>query len=460
MKRAGTLILVILLSLRLPAQYPIQVRVDSMPTRKAFLFDYVGTKTNLIDSARATADGRFSFTLPANAHPGMYRIVVGPEQFWDIIFNREPISMRTRFSAINDSLRVIESKENKLLNSYRLSYLDIQRKQELLQRLAGLYPASDPFRKEVIKELQKVRSTDPDQVAREIIGKYPDTYVAHFLNLLLSPRVPVEIPPKDQMAYILDHFWDGIDFRDTAMMYSPALANKVMSFFSFFPQAYPQQEVEGAMKKGLDRLMSAAAVNDVLFEFILENIAQWAERTEFDDFFSYLTEDYLSQASCTDDKKKGEFKDLVESYQKTAPGKQVPEIVIPRENKGALIMSQLPSKYILVLFWASWCPHCQEMLPKLERIYGKYDRKDFEIVAISLDEKEKDWQDAIRKNGYNWINYSELKGWDCPIAYDYGIRATPTMILIDHNRTVIARPRTPEMLEQKLKELGINPIKK
>jgi hypothetical protein len=52
-----------------------------------------------------------------------------------------------------------------------------------------------------------------------------------------------------------------------------------------------------------------------------------------------------------------------------------------------------------------------------------------------------------------------LKGWDCSIAYDYGIRATPTMILIDRKRIVIAKPKNPEVLQQKLTELGVRTIK-
>jgi thiol-disulfide isomerase/thioredoxin len=459
MKKAGIILLFICFQISLPAQYSIQVKVDSMPTRKAYLFDYLGNNRKMADSVKVAPDGSFVFNLSANAHPGMYRIVVGPEQFWDIIFNRENIRMRTHFSAIIDSLKVIESRENQLLNSYMRFFLDMQRKGELLQRLARLYPATDPFQQQVMKEWQKVRSGDPEKITREIISKHPDTYVARFLSLELPPRIPAGIEPGDELKYVLDHFWDQVNFADTSQMYSPGLVNKVRGYFSLYQQAYAPAEMETAMNRGLDKLMSAAAGNDVLFQFLMEDIAQWAERTEFDEFFAYLTENYLAQASCTDEKKKGEFKELVESYQKTAPGKQVPEIVIPRDNMGALILSEIPARYILVVFWATWCPHCNEMLPKLKKVYDSYARTDLEIVSISIDQNKKDWEEAIRANKYTWINHSELKGWDCSIAYDYGIRGTPTMILIDRERTVIAKPRNPELLQQKLGELGIRASK-
>jgi thiol-disulfide isomerase/thioredoxin len=459
MRKAGLLFLLVLLKLQLPAQYSIRVKVDSMPTRKAYLFEYVGMKNNMLDSAKVAPDGSFSFTLAATAHPGLYRIVVGPEQFWDFIFNREQIRMQTHFNAIIDSLKVPESTENQLLNRYMQFFIGMNRKADALQKLAGLYPDGDPFRDQVVKELQKVRSSDPEKVTREIMDTYPHSYAARFLKMELNPRVPTGVPAQNEMIYVLDHFWDDIDFHDTSMMYSPGLPNRIRLYFSLFQQAVPSKELEEAMKKGLDHVMSAAAVNDILFEFILQDIADWAERTEYDDFFSYLTEFYLAKASCTDEKRKGEFSDIVASYQKTAPGKVVPEIVIPRDRDGALILSEIPSKYTLIIFWASWCPHCSEMLPQVKALYDRYKRSDLEILAISLDDKKEDWQKAIRENGYNWINHSELKGWDCSIAYDYGIRATPTFILVDKSRTVIGKPRNAALLEQKLNELGVRLIK-
>jgi hypothetical protein len=179
----------------LQAQYAIQVRVDSAQTRKAFLLDFVGMKNNLVDSAKISQDGNFSFTLPATAHPGMYRIVVGPNSFWDIIFNREQIRMKTHAAAIQDSLRILESRENELFNRYLQYMVTINRKGELLQRLLDLYPSGEPFHQHIIKELNSLASADPEQVSREIIARNQGTYVARFLQLELSPRIPAGLPP-------------------------------------------------------------------------------------------------------------------------------------------------------------------------------------------------------------------------------------------------------------------------
>ena len=240
---------------------------------------------------------------------------------------------------------------------------------------------------------------------------------------------------------------------DTALLYSPPLIGKVRSFFSLIQQAHPATEVEEAMKRGLDRLMSAAVANDVIFQYILEDISKWAERSEYEDFFAYLTEFYLTGAACKDEQRAGELEEILESIRKTAVGAKAPEIILPMDSGIPVILSDIPARYKLVLFWATWCPHCTQMLPEIWRIYQTYRFSGFEVVAVSLDQVKSDWQKAITNGGYDWINYSELKGWDCSIAHDYGIRATPTMILISRDRTILAKPRNPQMLDQKLKEL-------
>lgn len=441
------------------AQYSIRIQVDSMPNRKAFLLEFIGVNTQLVDSARVEADGRFQFLLPENAHPGMYRIVVGPNNFWDILFNREPVELRTHYASLVDSLKVISSEDNKLLKEYMHFYITLNRKSEALQQLLRLYPASDPFHRQLRTELQKINQTDQESISREIIAKNPGSYAARFLKAELSPAIPADLPPEEELSYVLDHFFDNINFTDTALLYSPPLIGKVRSFFSLIPQANPPAMVEEAMKLGLDRLMSMAVVNDVLYQYILEDISKWAERSEYEEFFAYLTEFYLTGAACKDEERAGELEEILESIRKTAVGTKAPEMILPMDTGVPVILSDIPARYKLVLFWATWCPHCTQMLPEIKRIYQTYRFAGFEVVAISLDQVRSEWQKTIANGGYDWINYSELKGWDCTIAHDYGIRATPTMILMSRDRTILAKPRNPQMLEQKLREVMSAPVR-
>jgi thiol-disulfide isomerase/thioredoxin len=62
----------------------------------------------------------------------------------------------------------------------------------------------------------------------------------------------------------------------------------------------------------------------------------------------------------------------------------VPVLPIPRLGGGALDLTSLRGKVVLVNFWATWCPACRTELPILDRLAGK-GRKDLAVVAITTD---------------------------------------------------------------------------
>jgi len=434
-------------------QYTIQIQVDSMQTSRAYLYEFIGDMTGkIVDSVHTSSPGQVNFSLPSDAHPGMYRVVMGPRTWLDFIFNKENIILYTNFTAPVDSLKVISSEENILWNGYMNYFLILNRKQEHLSRLLSVYNPSESFYQVLANELAGIRQTDPETVSRQIIQNHPNSYVARFLKIEQSPKVPVGLSIEEERGYVLEHFFEGVNFNDSTLMYSPPLISRVKSYFGLYQQAFPPNEVEEAMISGLNRLLSQAAVNDAMYAFLLEKLAQIFERSEFETFFAYFTENFLLDASCKDESRNRELAETLAAIQKTALGNKAPEIILPLSS-GPIILSEMKQPVLMVLFWASWCQHCTEMLPGIKKIYDQYKSRGFEIVAISLDTDSNEYQKIIERDHYSWINYSELKGWDCSIAYDYGIRATPTMILLDQNKRIIGKPRNPEHLRQMISEM-------
>ncbi len=149
---------------------------------------------------------------------------------------------------------------------------------------------------------------------------------------------------------------------------------------------------------------------------------------------------------------------------KMAVGNMAPEIQMPQQGlfdlntaEGTVIpagetqmkLSNINAEYTLVLFWASWCPHCESLLSVLKGVYDEYRDEGLEILAISIDKERTEWQNAISKEQYRWINYSELAGWeDCKTAKEYGVWSTPRMYLLDRDKRIIAKPLTVEELKE------------
>ena len=63
------------------------------------------------------------------------------------------------------------------------------------------------------------------------------------------------------------------------------------------------------------------------------------------------------------------------------------------------------------------------------------------MLAVSIDTLRTDWLSFVKTNKLNWLNVSDLKGWEGQAVHDYFIYATPTMFLIDKSRKMIEMPK-------------------
>ena len=89
--------------------------------------------------------------------------------------------------------------------------------------------------------------------------------------------------------------------------------------------------------------------------------------------------------------------------------------------------------------------------PKVRALYEKNHEKGFDILAISLDRDPKALADYLDKAKIPWANLSGADARDA--AQKYGIRAIPTMLLLDRKGKVVAVGNSVAKLETKLNEM-------
>lgn len=135
-------------------------------------------------------------------------------------------------------------------------------------------------------------------------------------------------------------------------------------------------------------------------------------------------------------------------------GGELPDITLPLLDGERKTLEDFKGKYVLLDFWASWCGPCRREIPYLIQLYNETqtERDRFVIVSFSLDNKEKDWQNAIRNHQMDkdgWMHASDLLGWSSPVARMLGVTAVPKTILIDpEGRAVSFSLRGEEMVNR------------
>lgn len=109
--------------------------------------------------------------------------------------------------------------------------------------------------------------------------------------------------------------------------------------------------------------------------------------------------------------------------------------------------------YVLVDFWASWCSPCRQEMPNLVEAYKQYHKKGFEIVGVSLDNKQENWEKGIKDLSITWPQLSDLQGWKNAGAALYGVNSIPATFLFDPEGNIIAKRLHGDELTNKLKEI-------
>jgi peroxiredoxin len=145
----------------------------------------------------------------------------------------------------------------------------------------------------------------------------------------------------------------------------------------------------------------------------------------------------------------------LEKLKHVALGATAPEFA-QADTAGKMVsLSSFRGKYLLIDFWASWCGPCRAENPNVVKAFNKYKDKNFTILGVSLDQpgaKDK-WMAAIKKDGLNWTQVSDLKFWNNEASTAYGVQAIPQNYLLDPSGKIIGKNLRGEDLENKLAEL-------
>ncbi len=66
-------------------------------------------------------------------------------------------------------------------------------------------------------------------------------------------------------------------------------------------------------------------------------------------------------------------------------GTKAPDFSFPGLDGQMISLSDYKGKVVLVNIWATWCPPCVSEMPSMEKLYNRFKKDNFEILAVSID---------------------------------------------------------------------------
>ncbi|MGG0174962.1 TlpA family protein disulfide reductase [Gottfriedia acidiceleris] len=134
-------------------------------------------------------------------------------------------------------------------------------------------------------------------------------------------------------------------------------------------------------------------------------------------------------------------------------GQQAPDIQLMTLDEKKVNLSSFKGKKVILNFWATWCPPCQDEIPVLEKFHKEH--KDIEMIGVAdyIGEK-KDLnfiKNFVNKNSMNYRILIDENGDD---FRKYGVISIPTTYFINPNGEVVFKqigPLTEKQLNAFLK---------
>ena len=100
-------------------------------------------------------------------------------------------------------------------------------------------------------------------------------------------------------------------------------------------------------------------------------------------------------------------------------------------------LSGYRGRVVLLNFWATWCGPCRIEMPAMEQLYHVFNRKDFEILAVSTDAQgpsvTRPFRDDMR------LTFPILHDSDFRVGVTYGTRTLPMTFLVDRHGIITHR---------------------
>ncbi len=422
--------------------YKLEGIIENYPGRKVYLSDFYGDQNKIIDSVKTGNNGSFQFSFSESQPAGMYRLFYGDKSFIDVIFNHEDVELLTSINDPFENTEIIRSNENLLFYDYLKFNSSSLYKIDLLQPLVRYYPKDDPFALTVRNEYVKLQD-DLHEYIDSIASNYPSSYTSKIALMERQPKIIPDLSAFEQRIYLKLHYFDGADFSDTSLLRSNVISSKLIGYLSLYQNSnLTKDQLENEFIKAVDTILSKVSVNRYVYEFALDYLIGGFDKYNFNRVIEYIAEKSILEEFCEYTEQSSELEKRIETLKRLAIGKEAPDFEVIDLDGKSITLSEIDKDYVVLIFWASWCPHCTQVLPKLRDFYKRQDIDYLEVISISIDTSMSDYQDFIEVGGYNWINVCDYKGWESDPAKLFGIYATPTLILLDNNRKILAKPGT------------------
>jgi peroxiredoxin len=284
------------------------------------------------------------------------------------------------------------------------------------------------------------------------------------------PNLPVPLPEtlisqSSQLAYLKNHYWDGTYFTNSALIKTPFFETKIEDFLKYYISPTADSIIPI-----VDNMLSLAKQDSEMYLYLLSKFSNIYMNPAYlgqDKVFIHLYQNYYLKGDTIllNAKDKKTVIQIANKLIANQLGVKAPDFILIDTKGERKTLYGIEANYTFIIFWDPTCNICQKELPRFDSVYRtSWYQYGLKVITIYNEgEHENEWRKYLANHDLNeWVNlYEPIVDHQARIkkglpTYQqlYNSYQTPTMYLLDKDKTILAKKLSLEQFDYMLIELN------
>jgi thiol-disulfide isomerase/thioredoxin len=428
----------------------VKGNLKELQNQEIRLEGFDGLKTYLISSTLIDSKGDFSLAY-SESDFGVGYIISSDQKPFIVILSGEEIEIKGESLNLRETIKILKGKENLLFEKYAKEHLIREQALSAWDYLGKMYSSDSLFsnQKKHIQAINEEITRIKDQDERFLADLPRNSFISWFLPIRKTvSSVSVISQYRKEEVPVIIQFFRTLDYTDPKLSKSGLFRDIIENHFWLLENSdMSLDQIFLEMKISIDSMNDNLIQDEKKYNEVMDYLFDLLERQSLFEASEYLALKVLNQDKCVIET---DLINQLETYRAMKVGNIAPDFqfegdVINRSNVSKSKLSDIQSKYTLVVFAASWCPKCTEEIPEIANLYQKWKSQGLEVLGISLDDDSMSFNSFFGQ--FPFISICDYKRWDGAIAKKYYVSSTPTMFLLDNERRIVLRPNSVKQMD-------------
>ena len=382
------------------AQNTIAGNFSSIKGQTIRLMGYRGVDVFTIDTAVVNTLGNFELNY-SDANLGMGYLLTKENTPYAVVLEKGKVQLTGQTSADASSIIINSGDQNKIFVRYAQAHGKREQALSAWGYLKNLYESDTLFKNEhatkfsITKEIDHLNKADNDYL--KILP--PNSFMYWYLPVRkLISDVQAVVSTRPQEIPATTKAFRNINYAHPQLYSSGLLSDLLESQFWLIENSGLERTMMvKEMNTSVDFILASVGKNEKLYNEWTNYLFQYFEKHSLFTSSEYIALKALNQQEM---KLSMALVNRLETYRKIKIGSIAPKI----EFKGDVYvnrqlvnninsLSDIKSKYKIVIFGGSWCSSCRSEVIQVIPHYENWKKQGIEVVIVSLDTDKKAFEE-------------------------------------------------------------------